>query len=99
MAHDLEQRVSCPQRAVLRLGATGLPHEPDRGRIHRLAPAGPEEAVGWHAHGSPPGRASVAVTANGLSRQLAAPHTMAGRRPARGAPATDGPMATTSPST
>ena len=40
------------QRAVLRQVAAGLPHDPERRAIHRLAPAGSQEAV-VHPRASP----------------------------------------------
>ena len=44
-AADLEQRVALAQRAVLGHVAAGLPHEPDRRGVDRLAPAGFEESA------------------------------------------------------
>src|SRR5574341_1509635 len=50
-AHQLEQREPLAQQPVLALRAAGLPHEPHRRAIRRLAPAGTEEAVGHAASG------------------------------------------------
>ena len=44
-AADVEQRVPAADLAVLRHIAAGLPHEPHRRAIHRLAPAGFQKAV------------------------------------------------------
>ena len=41
---DVQERIPLPERPVLGHVTTGLPHEPDRGGIHRLAPAGLEKS-------------------------------------------------------
>jgi hypothetical protein len=48
MAADVQQRVTLAQRAVLGHVPPSLTHEPDRGRVHRLAPAGFQESRFGH---------------------------------------------------
>ena len=43
-AAQIEERIALAQRAVLGHVAAGLPHEPDRRRVDRFAPAGFEES-------------------------------------------------------
>ena len=52
LAADLEQRVLGPDRAVLGHIPPSLPHEPDRGGVDRLPPAGTKKAVVHDGNGT-----------------------------------------------
>ncbi len=67
---DLDERGALPDGPELGQRAPGLTHEPDRGRVDRLAPAGAQVAVGPRVGGAPrPGVGAGSGLAGHLDRR------------------------------